>query len=141
MTGRDKALHDIQALRDWARAALAALETDYTPAQRHDLVRDVRGLEREVGELQAGLAALRHRAEALGVVSPTPVPPVRAGDRIRHAKFGDGTVLTDPIWMTGTDWADMGAPKSARWRFPVEWEHAPAGVTEVTDTAIVYRFK
>lgn len=120
MTGREKLLHDLDALKASIPAAIDALETGYTAVERHDLVDYIR-------RLQDGLNALRSRAEQLGTVSRIKPPPFIPGDRVRHPKFGDGTVMTAREVGAEPD----GTPKAAGWRVTVEWENTDLGITDV----------
>lgn len=66
--------------------------------------------------IEAGLKGLR---------APAPItlrPPFEMGDRVRHPKFGAGTVATDPVAVAGPDASGPPWVKDAGWRVGVRWD-------------------
>jgi|GEM_PF-4453086 hypothetical protein len=127
MVDQEKLLRDIDTLKESVRLSLDELASTYTPSDRHNLIKHIQILQGE-------LANLIVQAERLGTVSRT--SPFDAGDRVRHAKFGPGTVVTAPIATVGPDPNDIRKIRDAGWRVTVKWDDAGRGEFEVADYAL-----
>lgn len=66
--------------------------------------------------LEAGLQVPRSPRP----ISPT--PPFAVGDRVRHAKFGVGTVAAEPVATAGPDMSGPPWVKDTGWRVDVRWD-------------------
>jgi hypothetical protein len=127
VTEREKLLRDIETLKESVRLAMAELATAYTPGERHNLANHIRILQGE-------LATLLQQAERLGTVSKG--APFNVGDRVRHQKFGEGTVTATPVAMVGADPDDMRKLRDTGWCVKVEWDDLERGETQVADFAL-----
>lgn len=67
---------------------------------------------------------------------PSAAPPYAPGDRVRHAKFGTGTVVGPVVAMEGPDPASPSGVRDAGWRVGVEWDEDERGDLNVADWAL-----
>ncbi len=127
MTEREKLLRDIETLRESVRLSFVELGSAYTPGERKKLIDHIRILQGELGNLLA-------QAETLGTVSQ--MPPFNIGDRVRHAKFGPGSVTATPIAMVSPDPDSAEGIRDAGWRVSVEWDDPERNGFDVLDAAL-----